>query len=168
MWVAHHSSRVREGVRTNACLSTTKKRGDAVVDGFCDRDGPKDASLLTGYGPASSGRSDDGRTVAEAYIKNLARNRRAKLSGEMERRATAYRRLHGIVQGGVLSPTALRLCEDDPRLAYDGAVAREAQANGDLIVIMRRAPAGGDPCRDTMNTGDRRPLVIRLGLRANA
>ena len=60
----------------------------------------------------------------------------------------------------IVRPAAARPREHDSRLADDGAVPREADANRDLIVIMRRAPAGGDPCRDAMDAGDQR---LRLG-----
>jgi hypothetical protein len=106
---------------------------------------------------SSSGWGDDGRPVAtdEANIQNLPRDRRAEPSGERQRRAVAYRRHHGIGKRGVVGPAA-RPHEDDLRLAYDGAFPREADANRDLIVIVRRTPAGGEPCRDAMDAGDRR------------
>ena len=78
----------------------------------------------------------------------------------MQRRAVAYGRHHGIGKRGVVGPAAARPYEDDPRLTYDGALTREADANRDLIVIVRRMPAGGEPCRDAMDAGDRR---LRLG-----
>jgi hypothetical protein len=53
-----------------------------------------------------------------------------------------------------------RLYEHQSRLADDGAVPREADANRDLIVIMWRAPAGGDSCRNAVDAGDKR---LRLG-----
>ena len=78
----------------------------------------------------------------------------------MQRRAVAYRRLHGIGKRGIVGPATTRLYEDDPRLADNSAVPREAGANRNLIVIVRRTPAGGEPCRDAMDAGDRR---LRLG-----
>ena len=75
----------------------------------------------------------------------------------MQRRAVAYRRLHGIGKRGIVGPATTRLYEHNPRLADNSAVPREAGANGDLIVVVRRTPAGGDPCRDAMNAGDQRP-----------
>ncbi len=84
----------------------------------------------------------------------------------MQRRAIAYRRLHGIGKRGIVRPAAARLYEHDPRLADNGAVPREARANGDLIVVVRRTPAGRDPCRDAMNAGDQR-LPPLGGLRAD-
>jgi hypothetical protein len=68
----------------------------------------------------------------------------------------------------VVGPAAARLHEHDSRLADDGAVPREADANGDLIVIMWRAPAGGDPCRDAMNACDRRLRLDGLRPRRDA
>jgi hypothetical protein len=111
---------------------------------------------------SSSGWGDDGRpaTTDEANRQNHPRDRRAKPSGEMQRRAVAYRRHHGIGKRGVVGPAAARLREDDPRLPYDGAFPREADANRDLIVIVRRTPAGGEPCRDAMDAVYRR---LRLG-----
>ena len=78
----------------------------------------------------------------------------------MQRCAVAYRHDHGLGKRRVVGPAAARLHEHDSRLADDGAVPREADANGDLIVIMWRAPAGGDPCRDAMNAGDQRWLGL--------
>jgi hypothetical protein len=78
----------------------------------------------------------------------------------MQRHAVAYRRHHGIGKRGVVGPAAARPYEDDPRLTYDGAFTREVDANRDLIVIVRRTPAGGEPCCDAMDAGDRR---LRLG-----
>ena len=116
---------------------------------------------------SSSGRGDNGRPAAtdEANVQNLARDCRAKPSGKMQRRAFADRRHHGIGKRRVVGAPAARLYEDDPRLADDGAVPREANANRDLIVIMRRTPAGGDPCRDAMNASDQRWLRLS-GLRS--
>ncbi len=110
----------------------------------------------------SSGWGDDGRPAAtiEANRQNLPRDRRAEPSGELERRAVAYRRHHGIGKRGVVCPAAARPYEDDPRLTYDGAFTREAHADRDLIVIVRRMPAGGEPRRDAMDAADRR---LRLG-----
>jgi hypothetical protein len=110
---------------------------------------------IDGLRAASSGRSNDGRTVAadEADVENLTRNRRAKPSGEMQRCAFAYRRLHGIGKRGIIAPASARLCEADPGLAYNSAVPREARANGDLMVIVLRVPAGRDPRRDALNAG---------------
>ena len=107
---------------------------------------------------SSSGWGDDGRSAAtdEANIQNLPRDRRPEPSGEMQRRAVAYRRHHGIGKRGVVGPAAARPYEDDLRLTYDGAFTREADANRDLIVIVRRTPAGGEPCRAAMDAGDRR------------
>src|SRR5271165_5136751 len=45
------------------------------------------------------------------------------------------------------------------------ASRREAEANRDLIVIVRRTPAGGEPCRDAMDAGDRRRRADGLRLR---
>ena len=110
---------------------------------------------------------DDGRPVAtdETNVQNLPRDRRAEPSGEMERRAIAYRRLHGIGKRGVVGPAATRLYEHNPRLADNGPVSRETRANGDLIVGVPGAPAGGDPRRDAMNAGDQRWLGLS-GLRS--
>jgi hypothetical protein len=96
-----------------------------------------------------SRRRDDGRAgwTNEANIQNLPRNRRAKPSGKMQRRTAAYRHLHGIGEHGIVSSAATRLYEHNPRLADNGAFAREAGANRDLIVIVRRTPAGRDPRR---------------------
>jgi hypothetical protein len=74
----------------------------------------------------------------------------------MQRRAVAYRRHHGVDKRRVVGPAAARLHEHDSRLADDGTVPREADANRDLIVIVRRAPAGRDPCRNALDAGDRR------------
>jgi hypothetical protein len=114
----------------------------------------------------ASGRRDDGCTAAanEADVENLARNRRTKPSGKMQRRTVAYRRLHGIGKRGIVAPAAARLYEHNPRPANDSAFPREAGANRNLIVIMRRTPAGGDPCRDAVNAGDQRALRLS-GLR---
>ena len=78
----------------------------------------------------------------------------------MQRRAVMYRRKHGLGEPRIVRSAAARSRVDDSRLADDGALAREAGANRDLIVIMWRAPAGGDPCRDAMNACDQR---LRLG-----
>ena len=77
---------------------------------------------------SSSGWGDDGRPAAtdEANRQNLPRDRRAEPSGEMQRRAVAYCRHHGIGKRGVVGPAAARPHEDDPRLTYDGAFPREA------------------------------------------
>ena len=83
----------------------------------------------------------------------------------MQRRAIAYRHLHGIGKRGVVGPAASRLYEHNPRLADNGAVPRETRANGDLIVVVRRTPAGGDPCRDAMNASYQRWLRLS-GLRS--
>jgi hypothetical protein len=114
-----------------------------------------------------SGRRDDGRPAAtdEANIQHLARDRRAKLSGEVQRRAVADRGQHGIGEPGIVRHAAARPHEDDPRLTYDGAFPREADADRDLIVIVRWTPAGGDPCRDAMDAGDQRWLRLS-GLRS--
>src|SRR5271167_3234499 len=74
-------------------------------------------SALTRAG-GSSGWGDDGRPAAtdEANRQNLPRDRRAEPSGEMQRRAVAYRRHHGIAERGVVGPAAARPYEDDPRL----------------------------------------------------
>ena len=110
----------------------------------------------------SSGRGDDCRPAAadEVNVQNLPRDRGAEPGGERQRRAVAYRRHHRSGKGGIVDPAAARPREDDPRLAYDGAFPREADANRDLIVIVRRTPAGGEPCRDAMDAGDGR---LRLG-----
>src|ERR1700722_1090773 len=106
-----------------------------------------------------SRRGDNSRTgtTNEADVQNLAGNRRAKPSREMQRRAVAYRRLHGIGKRGIVGPATTRLYEDDPRLAYDGAFPREAGASRNLIVIVRRTPAVRDPRRDALNAGDQGP-----------
>ena len=83
----------------------------------------------------------------------------------MQRRAIAYRRLHGIGKRGVVGPAASRLYEHNPRLADNGAFPREAGANRDLIVIVRWTPAGGDPRRDAMDASDQRWLRLS-GLRS--
>jgi hypothetical protein len=83
----------------------------------------------------------------------------------MQRRAIAYRPHHGVDKRRVVGPAAARLHEHDSRLADDGAVPREADANRDLIVIVRRAPAGRDPCRDALDAGDRRLRLGELRLR---
>ena len=82
----------------------------------------------------------------------------------MQRCAFAYRRLHGIGKRGIIAPASARLCEADPGLAYNSAVPRETRANGDLIVIVLRAPAGRDPRRDARNEGHYR-LPPLSGLR---
>ena len=109
-----------------------------------------------------SRRRDDRRPAAadEANVQNLARDRRAKPSREMQRRAVAYRRQHGLGEPRVVRPAAARPREDDSRLADDGAVPREAHANRDLIVVVRRTPAGGDPRRNAMDAGDQRRLRL--------
>ena len=85
----------------------------------------------------------------------------------MQRRAVVYRRHHGIGQRGVVGPAAARPHKDDYRLTYDAAFPREADANRDLIVIARRMPAGGEPCRDLMDAGDPRLRLNGLLLRAD-
>jgi hypothetical protein len=111
---------------------------------------------------SSSRRRDDGRPAAanEAYVQNLAGDRRAKPGREMQRRAIMYGPKHGLGERGIVRSAAARSRVDDSRLADDGAVPREAGANRDLIVIMWRPPAGGDPCRDAVNACDQR---LRLG-----
>src|ERR1700733_1241307 len=120
---------------------------------------PRPRALSPREGGSLSRRGDNSRTggTNEADVQNLARNRRAKPSREMQRRAVAYGRLHGTGKRGVVGAAAARLYEHDPRLADDGAFPREAGANGNLIVIMRRTPAGRYPRRDAMNAGDQRP-----------
>jgi hypothetical protein len=73
----------------------------------------------------------------------------------MQRRTVTDRSHHGIGESAVIGPAAARPHIDDPRLAYDRAVPREADADRDLIVIVRRTPAGGEPGRDAMDAGDR-------------
>jgi hypothetical protein len=90
----------------------------------------------------------------EADVQNLARNRRAKPGREIARRTRAHRRPHGLREPGIVRRAATRLYEYNPRLADNSAFPREAGANGKLIVIMRRAPAGRDPRRDGVNAGD--------------
>ena len=88
----------------------------------------------------------------------------AEPSRERQRRAVAYRRHHGAGKRGVVGRAAARPHKDDPRFAYYGAFPREADANSDLIVIVRRTPASGEPCRDAMDARDRRRRLG--GLRA--
>jgi hypothetical protein len=109
-----------------------------------------------------SRRGDNGRAgwTNEPNIQNLPRNRRAKPSVKMQRRTVVYRRLHGIGKRGIVSPAATRVYEHNPRLADNGAFAREAGANRDLIVIVRRTLAGRDPRRDAVNAGDQWPLRL--------
>jgi hypothetical protein len=56
----------------------------------------------------SSWWGDDGRPAAtdEANRQNLPRDRRAKPSGEMQRRAVAYPRHHGIGKRSIVRPAA--------------------------------------------------------------
>src|SRR3984885_9867895 len=96
----------------------------------------------------------------EGMPQHRPRNPGAEPSGEMQRRAIAYRRLHGIGKRGVVGPAATRLYEHNPRLADNGAFPREAGANRDLIVIVRWTPAGGDPRRDAMAASDQRWLRL--------
>ncbi len=115
-----------------------------------------------------SRRRDDGRPSAanEANVQNLARDRRAKPGREMQRRAVADRRQHGLGKRGIVSLAAARSGEHDPRLADNGAVAREAHANRDLVVVMRRTPAGGEARRDAMDARNQRPRLDALCWRA--
>ena len=83
-------------------------------------------------------------------------NNRGAECREMQRRTLAYRRQHGLGKPGIVRRAAAGPRINDSRLAYDGAVPREAQANGDLIVVVRRTPAGSDPCRNAMNARNHR------------
>jgi hypothetical protein len=62
----------------------------------------------------------------------------------------------------------LGLHEHESRLADDGAVPREADANRDLIVIMQREPAGRNSCRDAVDAGDSRLRLRALRRRPEA
>jgi hypothetical protein len=68
----------------------------------------------------------------------------------------------------VVRAAAARLYEHESRLADDGAVAREAHANRNLIAIVRRAPAGRDSCRDALDAGDSRLRLRALRRRPEA
>ena len=144
-----------DGLWTASTMETTRSEGRQSIDG-----------LRT----ASSGRSDDGRPAAtdEPNVQNLPRDRRAKQSGEMQGRAVAHRCHHGVGKRRVVGPATARLHEHESRLADDGAVPREADANRDLIVIMRRAPAGRDSCRDAVDAGDSRLRLRALRRRPEA
>ena len=103
----------------------------------------------------------------KANVQNLARDRRAKPGREMQRRAVADRRQAWIGQARISSALPpLDRGEHDPRLADNGAVAREAHANRDLVVVMRRTPTGGEARRDAMDARNQRPRLDALCWRA--
>jgi hypothetical protein len=87
----------------------------------------------------------------------------------MQRCTVAHRRQHGLGEPGVVRRTAARSRIDDSWLADDSAVPGEAHAHGDLIVVVGRAPASGEPRRNAVDAGDERRLRLDgLRLRSKA